>query len=208
MRISLDDILNADKEYRRNLINSLTGFKSLNLVGTCDANGMPNLALYSQVIHVGADPPLQGILFRPAVVPRHTLENIYTTREFTLNHVHADFYQKAHWTSARWDENEFEKVGLTPEYTESSKAPFVKESKIKASLEFKERHIIQANQTTFVVGMVKEIIIEDELIGEDGFLDLEQAGSLTVSGLDRYHKTTSLERLSYAKPDKSPQPLK
>ena len=40
---------------------------------------------------------------------------------------------------------------------------------------------------------------------EDGFVDIEKAGSMTVSGLDSYHKTNRIARLSYAKTD---SPLK
>lgn len=207
MRISSAEISDFEKGFRTNLINGLSGFKSLNLIGTRNSEGKTNLGLFSQVIHVGANPPLQGILFRPAVVPRHTLENIYATREFTINQVHKSFYKEAHWTSARWDENEFEKVGLQEEYLAHYRSPFVKESKIKALLTFKERHIIQTNQTTMLVGEIKELIIQDGLIGKDGFLDLEKAETITVSGLDSYHTTHSLGRLEYAKPDKSPRHL-
>lgn len=207
MVISRSDIDNFEKRYRTNLINCLSGFKSINLIATKSHEGIANLGLYSQVIHVGANPPLQGILFRPAVVPRHTLENIYATREFTINQVHRSFYEKAHWTSARWDENEFNKVDLTEEYNENNHAPYVKESAVKALMAFKERHVIQANQTTLLVGEIKELIIQDDLIGADGFLDLEKAETVTVSGLDKYHTTQALSRLEYAKPDKFPKPL-
>ena len=44
-------------------------------------------------------------------------------------------------------------------------------------------------------------------IENDGFIDLEKAGSVTVSGLDSYHVTKKLARLSYAKSDKFPQEL-
>jgi hypothetical protein len=37
---------------------------------------------------------------------------------------------------------------------------------------------------------------------DDGFIDLEKANTITCSGLDSYHKTIQLDRLSYAKPDK------
>lgn len=204
MIISRSDIDNYEKRFRTNLINCLSGFKSLNLIGTRSSDNVPNLGLYSQVIHVGANPPLQGVLFRPAVVPRHTLENIFETREFTINQVHKSFYREAHWASARWDENEFAKVGLTEEYRENNHAPYVKESTIKALLTFKERHVIQTNQTTLVVGEIQELIIQDALIGPDGFIDLEKAETVTVSGLDKYHTTQSLERLEYAKTDKAP----
>ncbi|RYY06600.1 MAG: flavin oxidoreductase, partial [Sphingobacteriaceae bacterium] len=39
------------------------------------------------------------------------------------------------------------------------------------------------------------------------FVDLEAAGSVTTSGLDCYHTTKKLARLSYAKPDKFPEEL-
>jgi hypothetical protein len=41
----------------------------------------------------------------------------------------------------------------------------------------------------------------------DGFIDLENAGTITVSGLDSYHSTKKIERLSYAKKDKWPEKL-
>jgi hypothetical protein len=35
----------------------------------------------------------------------------------------------------------------------------------------------------------------------DGFVDIEKAGSIAGAGLDSYHTTKRLERLSYAKPN-------
>jgi len=35
---------------------------------------------------------------------------------------------------------------------------------------------------------------------EDGFLDIEKAGTITSAGLDSYHTTQVLKRLEYAKP--------
>lgn len=201
LHLTQAEIRDLDKNYRRNLINGLPGFKSLCLCGTCDAEGRTNLALMSQVIHVGANPPLMGILFRPAVVPRHTLTNLEATRVFTLNHVHAEIYRQAHQCSARYPagQSEFEATGLTPHYTEGMQAPYVAESFVKIGLQFRERHQVLANQTIFIVGEIMEIILPAEIVGEDGFPDLETAGSLTVSGLDSYHRTERLRRLPYAK---------
>ncbi|MDA0314620.1 MAG: hypothetical protein O3A40_04910 [Bacteroidetes bacterium] len=61
--------------FRRNLINCLPSYKPLHLMGTRSAAGIPNLALFSQHIHLGADPSLVGILFRPHTVDRDSLEN-------------------------------------------------------------------------------------------------------------------------------------
>ena len=208
MKYTLTDILDLEKPFRTNLINCLAGFKSAHLIGTKSKSGEPNLGLYTQVVHVGSNPPLLGVLFRPPVVPRHTLENIIETREFTINLVGKSILEPAHWTSAKWEENEFEAVSLTEQYIEGTYAPFVAQSLVKMGMTFKERHVIQTNQTVLVVGQIRELIIEDGLLEPDGFLNLEKAEMLTVLGLDSYHSTNTLKRMEYAKTDRYPKSLK
>lgn len=195
------DIEDMSQRYRVNLINCLSGFKSLNLVGTKSEKNVTNLAPVSSVIHVGANPPLMGMLMRPNTVPRHTFENIMQTKFWTLNHVTESFFQKAHQTSARYpaEISEFDSCGLKEEYT-SFNAPYVAEAVLKIGLELVERIDIKANGTHFIIGEIKEVIIPEDAITEDGFIDLEGIGSLTVSGLDSYHSTDLLSRLPYAKP--------
>lgn len=195
------DIQALSKEYRRNLINSISGFKSLCLVGTVDREGQTNLSLISSIIHVGANPPLMGMLMRPHVVPRHTIENIEATHHFTFNHVREEFFEEAHQTSARYPKeiSEFEATGLKEEYSESFPAPYVLESSVKIGLRFVERHFITANATQLIVGEVIELRLPTIGIMSDGFVDLEKLGTITVSGLDSYHTTRSLKRLPYAK---------
>jgi len=53
-----------------------------------------------------------------------------------------------------------------------------------------------------VIGEINHVYYPENCLGEDGFLDLEKANTITCSGLDSYHKTVQLDRLSYAKPDK------
>lgn len=207
MQLSFNDILDLDQHFRTNLINCLAGFKTPHLIGTKSKSGTSNLALFTQVMHVGANPPLMGVLFLPHTVPRHTLENILETKEFTINLVNEAIMKPAHWTSARWDENEFESTGLTEQYFEGTLAPFVAESKIKIALEFKEQHLIEANQTVLIIGQIKHLVIEDGIVGKDGFLDIEAGNTLAMAGLDSYHITNSLGRLAYAKPDHAPKAL-
>lgn len=201
---SRQTLAEAEKHFRTNLINSIHGFKSANLVGTINGAGITNLAVFSQIFHIGAHPPLVGMLVRPHSVPRHTLENILETRSYTLNHLTEDFYVKAHHTSARWESSEFEGVGLTPAYSEALSAPYVAEAKVQIGLEYREHQTLQINDTVLVIGEVVELRVPENIVGEDGFLDLEGAGTLTVSGLDRYHSTQALGRLSYAKPTHLP----
>ncbi|MDW3649007.1 MAG: flavin reductase [Bacteroidia bacterium] len=201
-RISEEDIDQLEKRFRTNLINSLSGFKSANLVGTIDKAGNTNLAVFSSVIHFGANPPLLGMLSRPNSVDRHTYENIKATGFYTINHIHKDFYTKAHQTAARYprDISEFEAVGLNPEFRGNIPAPYVAESSIKMGLSLVEEHKIAANDAILLVGQLKELFLSEEILGGDGFIDLEKAESVCISGLDSYHKTERLNRLPYAKP--------
>jgi flavin reductase (DIM6/NTAB) family NADH-FMN oxidoreductase RutF len=195
------DILEMDKRHRVNFINSLSGFKSLNLVGTISKAKITNLAPVSSVFHVGANPPLIGMLMRPNSVPRNTLENIIETEYWTLNHVTEDFYKSAHQCSARYspEVSEFNATNLKEEYTDFY-APYVAQANIKIGLRLSEKVDLKCNGTHLIIGEIEETIIPEQVIKDDGFIDLEEAGSLTVSGLDSYHSTTSLGRLPYAKP--------
>lgn len=204
---SQQDISEAQGSYRKNLINSLHGFKSACLVGTRNKAGETNLAIFTQVFHLGATPPLVGLIVRPHEVPRHTLENILENKQFTLNHVREEFYVEAHHTSARWNASEFEKTGLSPTYGKALEVPYVKESLIQIGLAYREHQTLQVNNTVFVVGEIVELRVPNGVLGEDGFLDLEAAGTVTVSGLDSYHTTQKLGRLSYAKPTHRPTRL-
>lgn len=202
-RSSIDEL---ERFYRTNLINSLTGFKSVALLGTVSEEGKENLAIFSQLIHVGANPPQVGVLFRPPTVERHTLENIQATQAFTINHIRPDFVRAAHHTAARWEGSEFAACELTPAYHDNFPAPFVQESLVRLGLKFVEEHTL-GNGTVLVVGEINQISLLEDCLGEDGFVDLEAAKTVTCSGLDAYHTTEKIVRLSYAKPNEPLQEL-
>ena len=197
-------LIDLEKHERAHLINSLGGFKSLALVGTSDSKRNTNLAVFSSIFHVGANPPLIGLIFRPSPPERNTYSNIIETGFYTINHVNETIYKQAHQTSARYDKeiSEFEITGLTPEYKDAFFAPYVAESKIQLGIEFKEKIDLTINNTTLIIGEIKHIYIPDNCLSKDGFVDIEKANTITCSGLDSYHKTFQLDRLSYAKPNK------
>lgn len=145
-----------------------------------------------------------ALIFRPSPPQRDTLSNILESGFYTLNHINESIYKKAHQTSARYDTavSEFDAVGLTPEFKNGFQAPFVKESLIQIGIEFKEKIDISINNTTMIIGEIVQIYIPEDCLSADGFVDLEKANTITCSGLDSYHKTIQLDRLSYAKPDK------
>ncbi|MCA6423859.1 MAG: flavin reductase family protein [Flavobacterium sp.] len=197
--------LNAmEKQFRVHLINSLGGFKSVSLVGTANQNRNPNLAIFSSFFHVGANPPLVGLIFRPSPPERDTLRNIIETGFYTINHINEKIYEQAHQTSARYEKDisEFDVTGLNAEYKNDFFAPFVAESKVQLGIEFKEKLEISINNTTLIIGKIVQIYVPENCMYDDGFIDLEKANTITCSGLDSYHKTIQLDRLSYAKPDK------
>jgi flavin reductase (DIM6/NTAB) family NADH-FMN oxidoreductase RutF len=200
----LDDILAMEKQYRVHFINSLGGFKSVSLIGTSDALGNTNLAIFSSVFHLGANPPLIALIFRPSPPERDTLKNILDSGFYTINHINEAIYRQAHQTSARYDTeiSEFDITGLNSEYKNGFFAPFVAESNIQLGIAFKEKIDISINNTTMIVGEIIQVHLPDNCLLADGFIDLEKANTITCSGLDSYHKTNKLDRLSYAKPDK------
>ncbi len=202
MRLNLNSILELPERYRRNLINSIHGAKSAFLVGTKSSAGISNVSVFSQVIHIGANPPLVGLLFRPDSVERHTLINIRETKVFTIQNIKQNFFKKAHQTSARYpsDVSEFQECNLTEQEIDNFHAPFVNESSIKLGLVLESEIPIQLNGTHLVVGKIEFIEIEDSAIEKDGFVDPEKTGSIVSVGLDAYFSLNKLARLSYAKP--------
>ncbi len=208
--LSSQNIVELEKRYRANLINSITGFKNANLIGTIDEENRTNLAVFNSVFHLGANPALIGFIVRPDSVERHTLENIISTHHYTINHVNKIIYKKAHQTAARYprDVSEFRATRLTEEYKNNFKAPYVAQSHIQIGVQFKQKIDIELNGTILVIGEITQLYFPSNCIFTDGFLDIEKAETIACTGLDSYHTTTRISRLSYAKPDTEPEELK
>lgn len=192
------------QRFRAEFINSLSGFKSANLVGTRNTEGIDNLAIVSSVVHIGAHPPLLGMVMRPHTVQRDTLENIKQTGVYTLNNVSQTMTKAAHQTSARYaaDVSEFNQVGLTPQDSEAVDAPYVAESTIQLSMQVQDIVHLAINKTELVIGQIIEAILPEDLIDKTGYLDIEACGSMAISGLVSYHNTSRVARFGYAKPDR------
>ncbi len=199
---SEEDFSGMDRFFRMNLINQLSGPRSAFLVGTADRSGSTNLALFNSVVHVGANPPLLGLVFRPHTVPRHTLENIRETGVFTLNQVHVDMIEAAHTCSANYSRemSEFDASGLIAEYRKDFPAPFVAESFVKMAMVPEEEHLIAANQTIFMVAKIVDLWVAEDAVEAGGHLDEKITRPAAVMGLDTYLSTEQIMRLGYARP--------
>ncbi|MCE2834123.1 MAG: flavin reductase family protein [bacterium] len=193
-----------ERFYRANFLNSISGFKPLNLIATVDAQGVSNLGLFSNIVHLGADPALVGFVNRPREAAPHTLGNIERSGFYTINHVHPEILARAHQCSAKYPDgvSEFTETGLTEEWVDGLSVPYVRESLIRYALELVQVNPIPMNGTFFVIGRVLQAQLDPSLVSADGFIDISRADSLVSTGLDAYGRVSALARYRYAKPDK------
>lgn len=209
ININSEQLSEMEKYYRINLINSLAGYKSLNLLGTIDNDGITNLCIISSVFHLGANPPLIGMVIRPERPHNDTLRNIKSVGQYTLNNVLPEWYMQAHQTSASYPSgvSEFDACGFKKIYADRFKAPFVEKSTVRIGLEMREFIDMELNGTTIVIGEVVRIMTDDSLIEEDGTVNHICAKTMTVAGLDNYCLPQAVGRLAYAKPGVEPHEL-
>lgn len=196
-----------DRVFRLNLINSLSGIKSANLIGTVDGNGFTNVAIFSSVIHLGSDPPLMGFVSRPTdEVRRHTIENILATGFYTINQVSAKIMEQAHYTSAKFPKeiSEFQVCGLTPQFKLDFMAPFVQQSALQIGMKYLESLHIKQNDTILVIGQIEHVLITPEVLDPRGYLDLGQLSAVGISGLNSYYDLHKLDEFPYARPHEIP----
>ncbi len=209
MIIDKEALGSFDSRYRATLINSLAGIRQAFLVGTRSKEGLSNLAIFSSLIHIGANPPLWGFVCRPDTVRRDTLNNILETKAYTINYVTDSSFEKAHQTSAKYDKevSEFEACGFTEVYHINIKAPFVAEAHVKVAMTLEQKIDIALNGTVMMIGRIEYIEVNEALVAADGFVSLDQANTLACAGLDAYYRTTLIDRLAYARPFQSTQRL-
>ncbi len=207
MHLTQSDIQNMARVERLKLLNSVTGIKPANLIGSISQNGEPNLAVFSSVTHLGSDPALIGFILRPqSEVRRDTYENILETKEYTINHIHSDFTHQAHYTSVKFppETSEFQTCQLNPQYQDGFNAPFVAESKLKIGLSYVESLEIKSNSTVLVIGEIKHLVLPENVVDEQGYLDLCKLGSVGIGGLNSYYDLHKRRDYPYAREGELP----
>ena len=197
-----EDIHNLDKIYRINLINSCSGFKSANLLGTISTEGITNVAVFSSVTHLGSNPPTLGFILRPTTVPRNTHKNLKDIGYFTINHIWEEVIEDAHHTSAKYpdDISEFDMTNFEPEFKGNFKAPFVKNAPVQMSMKFIEEIYVPSNDVMLVVAQIQELYVKDDLLQNDGLINLSLGNVATINGLDTYAIPKFKKQLTYQRP--------
>ena len=192
-----DYIKNADRIWRLNFINSVTGIKPANLIGSKSKHGKENLAIFSSVVHLGSNPALLGFVIRPQHKKKsHTFLNIQETQYFTINSITESFYKKAHLTSSKILESEFDVFNIDKEYIEDFHAPFVKKSPLKIGMRI-ENLVNLPNGCKLIIGSIELISIIDSYLDSAGKIDLDQSDIVGISGLNSYYSLSFLDYLPY-----------
>ena len=204
MHFTRENINDLEKIKKINLINSCSGYKSANLIGTISKEGITNVAVFSSVTHLGSNPPTLGFILRPTTVPRDTYKNILESGVFTINHIFEDIIEDAHHTSAKYEEaiSEFDITSLEDEYYNDCIAPFVKGSPVQMEMKFIEEYHIKSNNVIHIIAEIKNLYVKDDILNEDGFLDLAKGKVAAINGLDAYAIANNNTRFSYQRPKK------
>ena len=202
-----EDILQMPKVKRLNMINSITGVKPANLISTIDERNRHNLAIFSSVVHLGSNPALIGFILRPQQkIRRHTYENILENGYYTINHLPNHKTLEGHYTSAKFDKetSEYDVCHFTPEFQHDFPVPYVKESFLKMGLKHVESIPIKYNGTVMIVGKILQVYVAKSSLSEEGYINLEEAKSVGISGLNTYYDLKKIASYPYARPHELP----
>tara|TARA_Y100000996_G_scaffold355946_1_gene296659 strand:+ start:655 stop:1263 length:609 start_codon:yes stop_codon:yes gene_type:complete len=200
MIINKKDINKLDKTYKINLINSIIGAKSANLVSTISEKKVDNIAVFSSVIHLGSNPPLIGFIIRPQERRiTDTYRNIKYLKKFGICSISSKMINKSHLTSKKTasDESEYKLFNIEKDYIDNFPVPFAKESQIKIGLNFIEEIFI-VNKCRLIVGEV-EIIKINSSIAKSGNLNFDKLDGITITGISTYNEIKNPLELPYVK---------
>jgi flavin reductase (DIM6/NTAB) family NADH-FMN oxidoreductase RutF len=175
---------------------------------TVDAGGRPNLSPFSFFNVFGSNPPT--LIFSPSRrvrdnTTKHTLDNIYTTREVVINVVTYAMVQQASLTSCEYPEgvNEFEKAGFTPLASEKVKPWRVKESPVQ--MECVVKQVIETGQGggagNLVICEPVVIHISEEILDGHGRIDPHKIDLVARMGADYYCRASGAAVFEVPKPN-------
>ncbi|MEM9686549.1 MAG: flavin reductase [Bacteroidota bacterium] len=207
MLLKKEGIDTLERKYRLNLINSISGIKPANLVGTRSLKNEDNVAVFSSVVHLGSSPAQLGLVFRPqGDSPRDTYLNIQETGYYTINHISESFIKKAHYTSAKLErgQSEFDVMHIEKECIADFQAPFVKNSAVKIGMKHLS-DIPLPNGCIFTIGEVVLLVFPDHSINDLGQLDLETYSCTGISGLNTYYALKKLDSFPYVRTHEIPE---
>ena len=175
---------------------------------TVDEEGIPNLSPFSFFNVFGSKPPV--LIFSPARRVRdntikHTLENIYATKEVVINVVNYNMVQQTSLASCEYPKgiNEFAKAGFTPIASEMVRPFRVKESPVQ--LDCKVMQVIETGQEggagNLVICEMLCMHIDDAILDASGKIDPNKIDLVARMGADYYCRASGSAVFEVPKPN-------
>jgi flavin reductase (DIM6/NTAB) family NADH-FMN oxidoreductase RutF len=175
---------------------------------TIDNNGNANLSPFSFFNVFGSKPPI--LIFSPARRVRdntikHSLENVYDTKEVVINVVSYAMVQQMNLSSCEYPKgvDEFVKAGFTPVQSDMVKPFRVKES--PAQLECKVLQVIETGQeggaANLIICEVLCMHLDDNVLDELGKIDPNKIDLVARMGADYYCRASGSAIFEVHKPN-------
>ena len=163
-------------------------------LSTVSPDGRDNLAPYSQFTNLTFDPPyvLVSINRTPKGLRKDTCVNIEATGEFVYNIVPYALREQMNITAVPFppEVDEFEKAGLTKGDCRLVKCRRVAESPINLECKYVQTIVLPGDCKTgtvdIIIGKVVGVHIADEVIGDDGKIDMMKIRPLARMGYSDY----------------------
>lgn len=178
-------------------------------LSTISADGVPNLAPYSQFTNLTFDPPyvLVSINQGNESKRKDTTENIEQTGEFVYNMVTYDLRDAMNITATGFapDVDEFEAAGLTKAPSRLVKPFRVAESPIQFECRYVQTLRLpgegRVGTADIIIGKVIGVHIKDEFIGEGGKIDMVKIRPLARMGYSDYTYVDKVFEIKIGKPE-------
>jgi flavin reductase (DIM6/NTAB) family NADH-FMN oxidoreductase RutF len=175
---------------------SCTVPRPIGWLSSISPDGVENLAPYSQWQNLTFDPPM--VMFSANQYPdgrrKDTVLNAEQTGWFVWNMATYDLREAVNISAMAlpFEENEFDRAGITKRYAELSPTPMVAESPVHFECKYLSTHRMTGNSNVgtidIVFAQVERIHINDEVLTVDGRLDVPKIRPLARMG---YHDYTS-----------------
>ena len=189
---------------RTGLINAISGIRTV-FLAISGTQGNWNAGVFTNVIHVGANPACMSILFRPDNGNRHSYTNYKTSKRITLVSLPEEEMQRLHDCSASYDEGvfEWEHLGGRCENIDGWTHPIPTAALWAVELEFDESFKLK-NDCIYTVGRVQHVGLGNALYREDRTLHFNTPPLLAL-GLQHYFIPESVAHLPFpeVKPTKN-----
>jgi flavin reductase (DIM6/NTAB) family NADH-FMN oxidoreductase RutF len=176
---------------------SCTVPRPIGWLSSISPDGVENLAPYSQWQNLTFDPPM--VMFSANQYPdgrrKDTVLNAEQTGWFIWNMATYDLREAVNISAMAlpFEENEFDRAGISKRYAELSPTPMVAESPVHFECKYLSTHRMTGNSNVgtidIVFAQVERIHINDEVLTPDGRLDIPKIRPLARMG---YHDYTSI----------------